>query len=155
MGVGWGHGALANTPNQGTFKGPRQEKAAQRRATRAGVCLCFLAMAQRTGSSIFFLVFCPHAYKRDQTQTLLTLTGEGLSQLLPTRPWRSPAESGQERVAHHVGPPSLQTWFLPPCEKTPHGCLLFAFFCFSNTTFQKHQFFSDQLSPQSNSNIHI
>ena len=29
MGVGWGHGALANTPNQGTFKGPRQEKAAQ------------------------------------------------------------------------------------------------------------------------------
>ena len=26
---------------------------------------------------------------------------------------------------------------------------------FSNTTVQKHQFFSDQLSPQSNSNIHI
>jgi hypothetical protein len=60
-----------------------------------------------SASFCFFLVFCPHAYKRDQTQTLLTLIGEGLSQLLPTRPWCLPAESGQERVVHHVDPPSL------------------------------------------------
>lgn len=29
MGVGWGHGTLANTPIQGTFKGPQQEEEAQ------------------------------------------------------------------------------------------------------------------------------
>lgn len=46
-----------------------------------------------SASSFFF--FCPHACKRDQAQTLLTLTGEGLSCGCPLGRGRSPAESGR------------------------------------------------------------
>ena len=72
-----------------------------------------------SASFFFCVVFCPHAYKVAQAQTLLTLIRGGLSQLLPVRPWRLPVESSPERVVHHVDPSSLWSWFPLPCEKRP------------------------------------
>lgn len=72
-----------------------------------------------SASFFFCVVFCPHAYKVAQVQTMVTLIRQGLSQLLPARPWRLPAESGQGCVVHRADPTSLWPWFPPPCEKRP------------------------------------